>query len=91
MTNGSAAAVAAMIQAVKASGAIVRVDPKDFQIMLGKSEKPLVVQAREPWPLKRYQYLFGFRGLVFYTRSKDPLQFSMSVDMVAAKKIWVPN
>jgi hypothetical protein len=91
MTNGAAAAAAAMIQAVKASGAIVRVEPRDFNLLLDKCERPLVVQAKQPWPLNRHQYLFGFKGLVFYTRSKEPLHFSMAVELVSAKRIWIPS
>ena len=49
MTNGAAAgaaaAAAAIAQAINASGAIVSVEPKDFKIILSKSDDPLVVMA----------------------------------------------
>ena len=91
VTAGTEAAIAASIaQAVKASGAIVQVEPNDFLVLLGKCDRPLVVQARGSWPAFRHRYLFGGRGLIFYTKSKDPLQFPMSVEQITAKRIWVP-
>ena len=45
MSNGAEAAVlAAIAQAVKASGAIVRLNPEEFQKILNKAEAPLEVQ-----------------------------------------------
>jgi hypothetical protein len=89
---GSEAAIAAtIVQAIKASGAIVQVEPRDFLILLAKCDKPLVVQARGLWPTYRHQYVFGYKGLVFYTKSKDPLQFSMGIELITAKRIWVPT
>ena len=42
----SAAAVAAIANAIKASGAIVRVEPDDFNRILSNVAKPLVVIAK---------------------------------------------
>lgn len=91
MTNGAGAVAAAMAQATKASGAIVRVEPSDFMTILSKTEKPLVVMAQGGLVTKNYQYLMGYKGLVFFTKSITPLQFSSKVEMVAAKKIWIPT
>jgi len=45
MSNGAEAAVlAAIAQAVKASGAIVRLNPEEFLKILNKAEAPLEVQ-----------------------------------------------
>lgn len=94
MTNGAAggaAAAAAIAQAIKASGAIVRVEPSDFMTILSKSEKPLVVIAEGGFVKKNYQYLMGYRGLVFFTKSITPLQLPSKIELIAAKKIWVPT
>ena len=40
-----AARAAAIAKAIKASGAIVRVEPSDFLVILSKNSKPLVVLA----------------------------------------------
>lgn len=51
MTNGAIAGQVAAVEmaqttnAIKASGAIVRVEPNDFVAILGRSESPLVVRS----------------------------------------------
>jgi len=40
---------------------------------------------------KNYQYLTGYKGFVFHTKSADPLQFSMHVEKIEAGKIWIPG
>ena len=39
---------------------------------------------------KHNQYLTAYRGFVFHTRTRDDLQFASSVEIVEAKRIWVP-
>ena len=94
MTNGAAggtaAAAAAIAQATKASGAIVRVEPPDFVRILSRTEKPLVVMAQGGLVAKNHQYITSYKGLVFFTKSHNPLQFSSKVEIVVAKKIWIP-
>ncbi len=89
---GAAAAAGAIIaQAIKASGAIVEVEPEHFRGLLDREEKPLVVVSRGGTFKKYYQYLAGVRGLIFYTRSADILQFKGSTQVIQAKKIWIPG
>jgi hypothetical protein len=87
----SAAAVAAMIQAVKASGVIVRVRPEEFQKIVNKTESPLVVIAQPTFWSKRYSYLTSYRGLAFFAKSPEMLILPGKCEVVAAGKIWVPN
>jgi hypothetical protein len=95
MTVGSAAgteaAIAATVQAVKASGAIVRVLPEMFTSLVSKSKEPLVVTAEGGLFRKGHQYLTSYKGLFFFTQSPTPLQFSGDVEMIPAKTIWVPG
>lgn len=95
MTTGAegaaVAAAAALAQAVKASGAIVRVEPVDFKTILWKNDNPLVVTAEGGLFKKNYQYLSAYKGLIFYTVSNEPLELGNSVEWVKAKSIWVPN
>ena len=84
------AAAAAIAQATKAAGAIVRMDPNDFQQIIYKTESPLVVAATSKLFKTNYDYLTSYKGLVFYTRSPRPLQFGSKVELVNAKKIWIP-
>lgn len=87
---GAAAAHAAMVQATKASGAIVEVEPDAFLMLLSKTEKPLVVAATGGTFKRNYQYLTAYRGLIFYTKSPSPLELG-KVELVSSRKIWVPS
>ncbi len=88
---GPTAAAAAMANAVKASGAIVRVESADFEVILKKADKPLVVCAKGGFFSTSYQYLMGYRGLVFFCKSATPLTLPVSVETIQAKKIWIPG
>jgi hypothetical protein len=88
----SAAAVAAAIaNAIKASGVIVRVSPEDFENILNKSEKPLVICSTGGFISKNYQYMTSYKGFAFFTKCPAPLMFSPKVETIAAKKIWIPG
>jgi hypothetical protein len=90
MPNGTVA-VAYAIEAVKASGTIVRVDPTGFAEILRKSDSPLIVTA-EGWLFgKTYEYLTSYRGFCFYARSKEPLQLPGRAEIVHAQRVWAPS
>ncbi len=88
---GVAAAQAAIAQAVRASGAIVRVKPEAFIKILSRSEEPLIVTAPGGVFKKNFQYLTGYKGLIFHTQSPEPLSLPMHAETVAAEKIWIPT
>ncbi len=85
------AGAAAIAQAVKASGAIVRVEPDAFLALLWRSETPLVVVAAGGFFSTTYKYLMSYKGLAFYTRSADRLDLGGDVEIVEASQIWVPS
>ena len=92
MTNGTAGATAhqaAIANAIKASGAIVRVEPTEFQLIVSKAEKPLVVVAETTFLSTTYQYLTSYKGLIFYTKSKKPLHLEKA-ELIKSSKIWIP-
>jgi len=96
MTNGAAAggaagAAAAIAQAIKASGAIVRVEPTDFMTILDKVENPLVVHSESKFFSTKYHYLTSYKGLIFYTKSVTSLMLRPSVEIIRAKSIWIPG
>ena len=86
-----AARAAAIAQAIKASGAIVRVERDDFLNILSKSQKPLVVMAKGGFLKANYQYLTAYKGLVFFTKSDTELQLSGNTELVLSSKIWIPG
>ena len=87
----AAARAAAIAKAIKASGAIVQVEPNDFLVILSKTNKPLVVLAEGGFLKTNYQYLTGYKGLVFFAKSSTPLQLPGDIELVVAKKIWIPD
>ena len=82
---------AAIAQAVKASGAIVRVEPEDFLKILSRTRDPLVVTAKGGVFKANYQYLTGYKGLAFYTKSSSPLMLPGSAEVITSKQIWIPG
>jgi len=92
MSSGAEAAVlAAIAQAVKASGAIVRLNPEEFQKVLNKAESPLVVVSPPKFPSRRYSYLTSYKGLAFYAASPQSLRLPGRREVVTAGRIWIPR
>lgn len=85
------AAAAAIANAIKASGAIIRVEPDEFQKILSRVDEPLVVRAEGGWRTKNYQYLTAYKGLIFHTKSPSELSLPSRVEMISANKIWIPD
>ena len=86
-----AAAAAAIAQAIKASGVIVRVSQEDFENILNKSEKPLVICATGGFISTNYQYMTSYKGFAFFTKCPVPLMFPPKVETIVAEKIWIPG
>src|SRR5678815_3998115 len=59
MAAGAAAAAAAIANAIKASGVVVRVSPGDFNAIVLKVERPLVIYAEGGLFSTNYQYLIS--------------------------------
>jgi hypothetical protein len=88
---GTAAIMAAIANAIKASGVVVRVTPEDFQRILAKADKPLVVWSKGGFFARNYQYLTSYKGFAFHTKSGPPLELSPKIETVLAEKIWIPS
>ncbi len=89
--SGAAAAAAAIAQATKASGVIVRVEPREFLRILERPEGPLVVHATGGFFSTNNQYLTSYKGLAFFTKSETPINLPQRTELVQAKKIWIPG
>lgn len=85
------AATMAIAEAIKASGVIVRVEPNEFLGILQRQPKPLVVHATGGFFSTNYQYLSSYKGLAFFTKSPAPLALPPDVEVVHARKIWIPG
>ena len=90
MAAGGAAAAAAVAQAIKASGVILRLDPDEFRKVLARIPEPLVVIAESGVFSKKYGYLTSYKGLAFSTAAKTPLDLPAGTEVVTARRIWAP-
>ena len=88
---GAVGAENAVADAIKASGAIVRLEPGDFEAILERTEAPLVVIAQGGVFKTKYHYLTAYKGLIFYTKTPMPLSLPPKSEVINARKIWVPS
>lgn len=88
--GGAAAAGAAIGQAIKASGVLVRVSPDDFQKVLLKAEQPLVIYAKGGLFTSNHQYLISYKGFAFFTKSATEIILPPGTEIIVANKIWIP-
>ncbi len=84
-------ALAAVAQAVKASGSIVQVEKEDFERILGLTDSRLVIASPSKGMFGRNQYLVPYRGFVFYLKSRDLIKIPDGFEIITAKKIWAPS
>ncbi len=89
--GAAASAMAAIAQAIKASGAIVRVEPGDFTKILSRTSRTLVVTAKGGFSKSNYQYLTAYKGLMFFTKSPTELMLPGDAEIIAAREIWIPG
>ncbi len=88
----AAAAIAAMIQATKAMGVIVKMEPDQWRRLLDRvGTETLIVRGTRRVFRTYYQYLFSYRGLAFYTETKEEMNLPGSIESVNAKNIWLPG
>ena len=87
----SAAVIAAMADAVKASGTLVRVEPGEFAKILARTHAPLVVYAEGGLLQTNHQYLTSYKGFAFYTKASEQLSLPAQAEVVVAEKIYIPG
>lgn len=87
----AAAAAAAIANAIKASGAIVSVEEKDFRTVLDRQEEALLIVAEAGFFRTTYRYLTSYKGFVFHTRMDTPLDLPSRCVVIRAQKIWIPG
>ena len=90
MSAGAVAAMAAIAQAIRASGVLVRVSPEDFQKILRRVEQPLVIQAKGGFFSSKNQYLTSYKGFAFFTKSATEIILPTGAETIIADKIWIP-
>lgn len=89
--TGHGAQHAAIANAIKASGVVVRLEPGEFLTILKRTDAPLVVVGMGGVFKKHYQYLTTYKGLAFYATSPDPFALPPRAEIVRAKSISIPD
>ncbi len=80
-----------VLNAVKACGTIITIGQIEFLEILSHLDDPLVVYAEGGVFTKHYRYLTSYRGLAFTCKSSMPLEVPMDAELIAAKKITIPD
>ncbi len=83
--EAGAAIAAAIANAIKASGVVVRVRPEDFANILRRVDKPLVVYNKGAFFATKHQYLISYKGFA------DQIDLPRSVEVIIAEKISIPS
>ena len=92
MSAAAGAAIAAAIaNAIKASGVVVRVQPEDFANILRRVEKPLVIYNKGGFFTTKHQYLTSYKGFAFYTKTANQIDLPKSVEVIIAESLWMPS
>jgi len=91
MTAAAGAAHAAMVNAHKALGVVVRLEVAEWLKILERTDRPLVVIGTGGVFKKHNQYLTSYRGLAFFTTSKDTIVLPPRCEIVQAKTISIPD
>ena len=91
MAAGAHAEHAAQVNAIKASGVIVKLEIADWLKILERTERPLVVIGIGGMFKKHNQYLTSYRGLAFFATSKDTIVLPPRCEVVQAKSISIPD
>ncbi len=90
--GAAAAAAAATVQAIRACGVIVKLDPEAFCEIVAREPEPLVVVGTA-WSLfgSKYRYLVSHKGLAFYCETPDVIRLPANTAIIEAKTIWIPG
>ena len=91
MSAGAAAVAAAVMQAVRAMGVIVKVKPEDFLRIVERVPEPLVVRAPHGMFSKKTNYIVSYKGFAFFTVSKDEIRLPAAAEVIHADSMYVPG
>jgi hypothetical protein len=88
---GAAAIHAAIANAIKATGVVVRLEPNEWLSVLKRNENAVVVVAEGGMFKKSFRYLTSYRGLAFFTKSDQALVLPGRAEVITAKSISLPD
>ena len=87
---GGSAAYHMANEALKAMGPIIVLEPGDFLRILEKNPDGLVIHT--PGGLmSKNKYITSYKGLIFFTKTKDHLELPANIEMMVSKKMSIPQ
>lgn len=89
--EGATTAFSATVQAISASPTIIVVDHENFNKILLKAGKTVVITGKGGSFKKSFLYLTDYMGFKYFTKSDTELVLPGNVEIVAAKTVWVPG
>ena len=90
MNGGGTAAAAAIANAIKASGAVVRLEEEDFIKIISRRDRPLIILSKGGFMKKDFDYLTSYKGFIFYVRTKGEINLPGDCEIISAQQIWIP-
>jgi len=77
--------------AVKAVGALVKVEPEVFLAIVKRYPSPLVIYSKSESLFRvRHHYATSYKGFAFLVSCPEPLPIPGTAEVVVAKEIVVP-
>ncbi len=87
-----AAAQAAIQQAIKASGTLVKIEANDFSRLISKLDDALVIENVGKGLFNEfYRYCVSYKGFVFYCRTSQAISIPSRLEKINVKRIWLPQ
>lgn len=84
-------AAVAVMNAIRSMGVIVQVEPPEFMKLIERQSEPLVVYAPPKLFAPRHEYVVSYKGLAFYTKSREELRLPATTEIIRTKSIHVPG
>lgn len=85
--TGGAEVAAIMGTATNVVGGIVRLEPPEFQKIINRGDSLVVVHAKGGVFRPNFQYLTSYKGILFFTKAKSPLQLGHKAELITTKSI----
>ena len=89
--GAGAVVVTTLVNAIRASGVVVRINAPELLTLLERSDAPLVVVGKGGTFRKHYRYLTTYKGLAFFARSPLPLAIPAHAEIITVESISIPE
>jgi hypothetical protein len=88
--NAGMLAAVAVMNAIRSMGVVVQVEPADFVKLVERQSEPLVVYAPPKLFAPKHEYVVSYKGLAFYTKSREELRLPGTTEIIRTKSMSVP-